>query len=45
MVKAADTLTGIAQYFGISLPALLAFNPPFPDVNLIQVGQKIYIPA
>jgi hypothetical protein len=44
-VKSGDTLTGISQYFGVPLSTLLAFNPPFPDINLIHVGQKIEIPA
>ena len=44
VVKSGDTLSGIAQKFGVSLAALEAANPQIPDPNKIFPGQVIFIP-
>ena len=44
VVKSGDTLSGIAQKFGVSLAALEAANPQIPDPNKIFPGQVILIP-
>ena len=44
VVKPGDTLSGIAQMFGVGLAALEAANPQIPDFNLIFPGQVINIP-
>jgi len=38
-------MSGIAQRFGITLNQLIAANPQIPNPNLINVGQRIIIPA
>jgi murein DD-endopeptidase MepM/ murein hydrolase activator NlpD len=43
-VQPNDTLSGIAQRFGISLADLLAANPQIADPDLIVVGQVLTIP-
>lgn len=40
-----DTFFLIAKRFGLSLNQLWAANPQIKDINLIYVGQVIYIPA
>jgi len=45
VVKKGDTLSGIAQSFGVSLPALEAANPQIPNPNLIFPGQVITVPV
>ena len=42
-VRAGDTLSRIAQYFGVNLWTLAQFNE-IANVNLIYVGQVIDIP-
>lgn len=42
-VKSGDTLSGIAQKFGLSLPELLRLNPQIKNPNLIHVGEKITV--
>jgi LysM repeat protein len=43
-VKAGDTLTAIADQFGLTLAALEAANQQIADPNLIQPGQVLNIP-
>lgn len=43
-VKSRDTLSGIAQDFGISLQALRQANPQITDPNVIYPGQVLTIP-
>jgi tyrosinase len=45
VVQPGDTLSGIAQRFGVSLQALEAANPQIPDPNRIFPGQVIHIPG
>jgi LysM repeat protein len=45
IVQAGDTLSGIAQRFGVSLAALEAANVQITDPNLIHPGQVIHIPS
>ena len=45
VVRPGDTLSGIAERFGVSLKALEAANPQIPDPNLIFPGQVIVIPV
>jgi LysM repeat protein len=45
VVQPGDTMSGIAQNFGISLGALEAANPQIPDPNVIFPGQVLTIPA
>jgi hypothetical protein len=44
-VKPGDTLSKIAQHFGIGLSDLLKANQQITNPNLIVVGQKINIPS
>ena len=44
VVQEGDTMTGIAEKFGIDLIVLLNMNPNI-DPNTIKVGDKIIIPA
>ncbi len=43
VVLAGDTLTAIAQRFGVTVGALAAFNE-IEDPNVISVGQRLQIP-
>jgi spore coat assembly protein SafA len=45
VVHQGDTLSGIAESFGVSLPALEAANPRITNPNLIFPGQVILIPV
>ena len=45
VVHQGDTLSGLAQSFGVSLSALEAANPRITDPNLIFSGQVILIPV
>jgi spore coat assembly protein SafA len=45
VVHQGDTLSGVAQSFGVSLPALEAANPHITNPNLIFPGQVILIPV
>ena len=44
VVQPGDTLSGIAERFGVSLGALEAANPQIPNFDLIFPGQVIHIP-
>lgn len=44
MVQPGDTLSAIAQRFGVSLEALEAANPQIVNPNVIQVGEMLNIP-
>ena len=43
-VQSGDTLSGIAQNYGVSLDALLAANPQIENPNIIFRGQVLTIP-
>lgn len=43
-VKSGDTLTKIANQFGVSLQTLLSANPTITNPNLIYPNQKINVP-
>jgi spore coat assembly protein SafA len=45
LVQSGDTLSGIAEKFGVSLSALEAANPQVSDPNLIFPGQVLTIPG
>ena len=45
IVKYGDTFSTIASRFGVSVSALWIANPYIWDINLIYVGQAIYIPG
>ena len=45
VVQQGDTLSGIAERFGVSLQALEAANPQIPDPNRIFPGQVIHVPG
>jgi len=45
VVQPNDTLSGIAQKFGLTLEALKAANPQITDINKINVGDEIVIPT
>jgi spore coat assembly protein SafA len=45
VVQPGDTMSGIAQNFGVSLQALEAANPQIHDPNKIYPGQVLTIPA
>jgi spore coat assembly protein SafA len=44
IVQPGDTLSGIAERFGVSLSDLEKANPQIPDPNRIFPGQVINIP-
>lgn len=43
-VRSGDTLSAIAQRFGVTVQQLLAVNPQITNANVIFVGQQICIP-
>ncbi|MEC9489103.1 MAG: LysM peptidoglycan-binding domain-containing protein [Halanaerobium sp.] len=43
-VKPGDTLAEIARRFGVPLDVLVRLNEDIENVNLIYIGQQIYIP-
>ncbi len=45
IVRYGDTFSGIASRFGVSIYDLWAANPYIWDINLLYVGQVIYLPA
>jgi LysM repeat protein len=45
VVKKGDTLSGIAQIFGVSLAALEAANPQITNPDLIFPGQVVAVPV
>ncbi|MTI81747.1 MAG: LysM peptidoglycan-binding domain-containing protein [Firmicutes bacterium] len=44
-VQPGDTLSAIAQRYGVTVDAILAANPGITDPDLIYVGQQIRIPT
>ena len=42
-VKSGDTLSSIAYNHGMSLAKLVSYNPQIKNINLIKVGEKIYL--
>jgi LysM repeat protein len=44
-VQRGDTLSDIADRNGVSLSQLLAANPQIRNANVIDVGDKINLPA
>jgi uncharacterized protein (TIGR02594 family) len=44
-VRTGDTLSRIAQRYGVSLQQLLQSNPQIEDPDLIYPGQKINVPS
>jgi spore coat assembly protein SafA len=45
IVQPGDTLSGIADRFGVTLLALEQANPQITNPNLIHPGEVVYIPA
>lgn len=45
IVQPNDTITGIAQMFGVNPTDLADYNNVWPDWNSIQPGQILYIPG
>lgn len=45
IVQPGDTFAGIAYSFGLTIHDLMAANPYIADINMIYVGQALYIPA
>lgn len=44
-VRAGDTLSGIADMHGISLPSLTAANPQIANPDLIFIGDRVQLPG
>ncbi|HHU51927.1 MAG TPA: LysM peptidoglycan-binding domain-containing protein [Firmicutes bacterium] len=44
LVRAGETLSGIARHFGISVQDILRINPQITNADLIYAGQVICIP-
>lgn len=44
VVQPGDTFAGIAYSYGVSINDLWAANPGITDINLLYVGQVLYIP-
>lgn len=45
IVQRGDTFSSIASRFGFSVSALWAANPGIQNINLLYVGQTIYLPG
>lgn len=45
VVKPGDTFSRLARKFGVGVKALWAANPQISNINLLYVGQVIYVPA
>lgn len=45
IVQLSDTFSGIASRYGVTMQMLWAANPQIRDINLLYVGQVIYVPA
>jgi hypothetical protein len=45
VIKKGDTLSKVANAFGITLAELLAANPAIKNPNVVALGQQIVIPA
>lgn len=43
-IKPNDSLRGLAKFFGVTYPALLAANPQITNPSIIHVGERITIP-
>ena len=41
--KSGETMTSIADKFGMTLPKLVSYNPQIKNINLIRIGEKIYL--
>lgn len=44
-IHSGDNLHGVAKFFGVAYPALLAANPQIANPSLIHVGEVIVIPT
>ena len=44
-IHSGDNLHGVAKFFGVTYPALLAANPRITNPSLIHVGEIIVIPT
>lgn len=42
-VKSGDTLSSIAANHGMSLAKIVSYNPQIKNINLIKIGEKIYL--
>ena len=42
-VKKGDTLTSIAESYEMSVDQLASYNPQIKNINLIKIGEKIYL--
>lgn len=45
IVQSGDIFSDIARRFGVTVSALSAANPGIQNINLLYVGQTVYIPA
>jgi LysM repeat protein len=45
VIKKGDTLSKVANAFGITLAELLAANPAIKNPNVVALGQQIVIPT
>jgi LysM repeat protein len=45
VVKKGDTLSKIAEHFGVTLQALRAANPEIKNPNKPAIGDKLVIPV
>jgi LysM repeat protein len=45
VVRSGDTFSKIARKYGVSVKALKAANPQVSNINLLYVGQVLYVPA
>ncbi|HEX7471535.1 MAG TPA: LysM domain-containing protein [Candidatus Limnocylindrales bacterium] len=43
-IKPNDSLRGLAKFFGVTYPALLAANPQITNPSIIHVGERVTIP-
>jgi len=44
IVVKGEILSRIANFYGVTIPAILTINPRITDPNMIRTGQIIYIP-
>jgi hypothetical protein len=44
MIVSGDTMWNIAQKYNIPLPILVTFNPQIANPNVLNPGDKVYIP-
>ncbi|AOY78099.1 LysM peptidoglycan-binding domain-containing protein [Clostridium formicaceticum] len=45
IVQRGDTMFNIARRFGVTLQRLIEANPQIPDPNVLDIGQRICVPA